>query len=124
MKQFVVLFIVLYCMQVAYGMKHEMSNNLKSVASYDSACCERDIAAGKIAVQYLRQGAAASAVMGGWGFFMATASRHSHWPYRAKRLPLGVFLLSNTVGHLPTFLAIDNDQKKLAVVGSWVTKRC
>lgn len=113
MKRIVIscIFCILYSWSMVMPM--ESFNNNKH---------DHDVTAGKIVVARTRQYATLGSIASGFTFFAATATRHMHWPYWAKRTPLFCFVSCNALAQLPTITGIEHDPQKMTFVGNMYTR--
>lgn len=114
MKQ--IYFYSLFIFFVSYTTQG-MEQNSQNMQHYD---INDDHIMGKLALARMRQFSACGSIASGFTFFAATASRHMHWPYWAKRMPLFGFISCNAINQIPVITGIENDFKKTSSLGSMI----
>ena len=110
--------MILFSFILLFSMTQAMERSYETNSS-DAAYFE----AGKSRIAKMKQVAAIGSVTSGIGFFVATASRHSNWPYRFKRMPLFAFISFNAIGQMPIIAQFDQHPQRVAFIGKIMNKK-
>ncbi len=100
MKTAKITFFIIFSIAARHTQSMELANT-------------EDAERGKTCIQYMQTAGRFGAVFSGWAFFAATSQTAAKLPYGVRRTPLCIFLLSNTIMHIPTMFGWDKNPAKI-----------